>query len=115
MRAWITQLRKGVVELAVLAALRHGEAYGYELLQRVNRLEGLAVTESTVYPLLARLTREGVLSTRSAASSFGPPRRYYRMTAAGLRRLRQMSEHWQQVQQAIEKLFEAPTHQRAVL
>ena len=75
---WSTQLRKGLAELCVLAAVRQlGEAYGYQLVQFLTEHNGLELTESTVYPLLARLAREGQLSVTTAPSPAGPPRRYY--------------------------------------
>ena len=78
--SWSTQLRKGLAELCVLAAVRSlGEAYGYQLVQFLQNHNGLQLTESTVYPLLARLSREGCLSVTSVPSPSGPPRRYYRL------------------------------------
>ena len=106
MRTWVSQLRKGVTELVVLAALRQGEAYGYELLQRINRIDSLALTESTVYPLLARLKREQFVSVRAAPSPTGPPRRYYRLTDAGRQRVEDMCEHWQAIGVAVGQLLE---------
>src|SRR6187549_2488693 len=92
---WNTQLRKGLAELCVLAAVRRlGEAYGYQLVQFLDGHDGLALTESTVYPLLARLAREGQLSVTTSPSPSGPPRRYYRITDAGERSLSTMLEHW---------------------
>lgn len=108
MRSWVSQLRKGVTELAVLAALRQGEAYGYELLQRINGIEGLSLTESMVYPLLARLKREHFVTLRAAPSPSGPPRRYYSLTPAGRQRLADMLEQWGTVSTAIDKLQETP-------
>jgi PadR family transcriptional regulator PadR len=111
MAIWTTQLRKGVIELAVLGALARGEAYGYELLQRLNALDGLALKESTVYPLLARLTKEKLLSVRSAPSELGPPRRYYRLTSQGQARLSEMTDEWEQLQIAVNHfLKKAPGH-----
>jgi len=109
MRTWVSQLRKGVTELAVLAALRQGEAYGYELLRRINHIEGLALTESTVYPLLARLRREQFVSVRAAPSPSGPPRRYYQLTDAGRQRLEDMRQQWRMVGAAVERLLEGET------
>ena len=108
MRSWVSQLRKGVTELVVLAALRQGEAYGYELLQRINSIDGLALTESMVYPLLARLKREGFVTLRAAPSPAGPPRRYYSLTQAGRQRLEDMLEQWRSVSAAVEELQEVP-------
>ena len=102
---WTAQLFKGLIELAVLAALRQEEAYGYELLQRVNKQPSLNVREPTVYPLLARLLRDGHLAERSGPSPHGPPRRYYRLTASGIKRYEQMVQVWQEVSQDMECLL----------
>ena len=107
-RAWISQLRKGLVELLVLAALRQQEVYGYQLLQRLAALDGLALTESTLYPVLARLADDRLLAVRQIPSPTGPPRRYYRLTPAGQKRLEQMLAHWRQVNASIDALANAP-------
>ena len=57
---WITQLRKGLLEYCVLLVLRRGENYGYEIVQALKRMEDLAVSETTVYPILARLRDERI-------------------------------------------------------
>jgi PadR family transcriptional regulator PadR len=102
---WNTQLRKGLAELCVLAAVNGlGEAYGYQLVQYLTNHDGLELTESTVYPLLARLAREGQLNIRSAPSPNGPPRRYYRVTAMGKRSLDTMLHHWRTVGESIQKI-----------
>jgi PadR family transcriptional regulator PadR len=106
MREWIAQLRKGLVELCVLAALRRGEAYGYQILQQLGERDALAIGESTVYPVLARLTADGLVRVRAAPSPSGPPRRYYRLTPAGQARLAEMWSYWQQVEAAMKTLRE---------
>ena len=103
-RAWISQLRKGLVELLVLAALRHKEVYGYQLLQRLAVFEGLALTESTLYPVLGRLADDRLVAVRQVPSPSGPPRRYYRLTAQGEKRLDDMLAHWRQVNASINSL-----------
>jgi PadR family transcriptional regulator PadR len=103
--SWLSQVRKGVVELAVLAALREGEAYGYAILQRLRAVEGLAVGEGSLYPILARLTEEGCLLLREADSPNGPRRRYYRLSAAGRQRLADMELHWRALGAAIDGLL----------
>jgi PadR family transcriptional regulator PadR len=102
---WSTQFRKGLAELCVLAAVeRLGEAYGYQLVQFLIDHDGLQLTESTVYPLLARLGREGHLSVTTSPSPAGPPRRYYRITSLGKRSLENMLEHWSTVSSSIQKI-----------
>jgi len=106
MRTWVAQLRKGLVELCVMGVLRDGEAYGYEILQRMGKAEGLAITESTVYPILARLANDGLLTVRQAPSPEGPPRRYYRLTPLGRTRLREMAAYWKDICAAVNNLVE---------
>jgi PadR family transcriptional regulator, regulatory protein PadR len=105
LQLWVTQFRKGLVELCVMATLTEGEAYGYEIVERLGRVSGLAITESTVYPLLARLGRDRLLSVRTAPSSSGPPRRYYRLTESGLIRLKEMASHWQLMHDSVQQLL----------
>jgi PadR family transcriptional regulator, regulatory protein PadR len=103
---WSTQVRKGLAELCVLAAVhRLGEAYGYQLVQYLAEHDGLQLTESTVYPLLARLAREGQLSVVSTPSPSGPPRRYYRITAAGKRSLKSMWQYWTAVGESVQRVI----------
>lgn len=107
MKGWVAQVRKGLVEFCVLAALRDGEAYGYELLQKLGRAACLAISESTVYPILARLAEEGMVNVRTAPSPAGPPRRYYRLTPAGAARLESMRGYWAEVRDAVDALAQA--------
>jgi PadR family transcriptional regulator PadR len=105
MQAWITQLRKGLVELCVMQLLDSSEAYGYQILQQLNTAARLELTESTLYPVLARLARDGMVKVRAAASPAGPPRRYYRLTDAGKARLQEMATHWIGVRDAVDQLL----------
>ena len=102
---WISQFRKGLVELCILAVLRDDEAYGYQIVERLSRVAGLEVTESTVYPVLARLARDRCVTVRTAPSPAGPPRRYYRLSEAGRRRLEEMAAHWQDIQDSVQQLI----------
>jgi PadR family transcriptional regulator PadR len=106
MNRWETQLRKGVVELAVLATIARSEIYGYRIVEQLQRLDGLELTESTVYPVLTRLAREGLLAVRTRPSPAGPTRRYYRLTTDGQRRLRRMAEDWKTISQSLSGLLE---------
>ncbi|WP_165221832.1 PadR family transcriptional regulator [Aquisphaera insulae] len=103
---WETQLRKGLVELAVLGLISRGETYGYRIVEELQGIESLAFTESTIYPVLVRLAREGCLAVRSEPSRAGPVRRYYRLTAAGSRRFRAMAVSWESVSRSISGLIE---------
>jgi len=103
---WITQFRKGLVELCVMAVLRDEEAYGYQIVERLRTVPGLEVTESTVYPVLARLARDRSVTVRTAPSPAGPARRYYRLSESGRRRLQEMIGHWQAIQHSVNQLIQ---------
>ena len=105
MRTWISQMRKGVVELCIMAILHEGEAYGYQLIQKLADVKGLAITESTIYPILSRLTKEGYIQVRVASSYTGPPRRYYRLASSGISRLEQMEKYWKDIKLSIDELL----------
>lgn len=98
---WTTQLRKGLLELAILNALETGPLYGYEIVRRLGEVDGLVITEGTVYPILSRLKNESYVETYIEESPEGPPRKYYRLTRNGRDELLRMNEHWQRLHDAI--------------
>ena len=104
MRTWITQLRKGLLEFLTLNILNQGETYGYEIVQKLKQLEGMDITESTVYPILARLKKDGYAQVRSQPSPGGPPRRYFNLTVKGKSRLVRMNHYWASLNKSINKI-----------
>ena len=108
MDGWVTQLRKGLLEFCVLSVLRAGESYGYEIVQALKNVEALAVSESTVYPILSRLRHEGLLKVRDVPSPAGPPRRYFALTVAGRLRVAEMNAYWELLEQTIDDLRRPP-------
>jgi PadR family transcriptional regulator, regulatory protein PadR len=91
---WEVQVRKGVLELVVLAALWSGRLYGLQLIRRLEDAAQLAVPEGTLYPLLNRLRAEGQVDAEWVEAEAGHPRKYYRLTADGRRRVVQMARFW---------------------
>lgn len=79
----ITQLRKGILELAILGALSRGRHYGYSLVRTIAGDSTIDLTEGTIYPILSRLAKEGLVASEWVESSQGPPRKYYTLTAKG--------------------------------
>lgn len=75
------QLKKGVLELCVLALLSRGDSYAYEIASRLA--EGIDMGEGTIYPLMRRMQDDGLVETYLVESSAGPSRKYYRLTEAG--------------------------------
>jgi len=98
---WTTQLRKGLLELAILNSLGAGPLYGYQIVRRLADVDSLVITEGTVYPILSRLRNENYLETYLEESPQGPPRKYYRLTARGREELRRMNDHWETLHDAI--------------
>jgi PadR family transcriptional regulator PadR len=91
------QLLKGVLPMLILALLTEAESYGYELVTRCQA-DGLGdIAAGTVYPVLARLEREGLVTSRLVASSSGPARKYYVPTTAGADELTRSKRAWLQL------------------
>ena len=108
MTAWVSQLRKGLVEFCILLVVDGEESYGYSLVQRLRGLPNLNFTEGTVYPALARLIEDGLIRATERSSSLGPPRRYLSLTVRGRNRLKEMSDHWLSVRASVETLMQTP-------
>jgi PadR family transcriptional regulator, regulatory protein PadR len=102
---WEVQLRKGCLELAILAALWDGRRYGLEILRRLESDSDLIVSEGTVYPLLSRLKALGLVRSEWVESDAGHPRKYYALTAAGKRRALEMAAIWAQFSSSMSKLL----------
>ena len=101
----VAQLRRGVAEPCVLALLRAGERYGFDLARELAGVGGLVAGEGTVYPLLARLRRRQLVETTWRESAQGPPRRYYRLTAKGKGELDAFVEQWRQFRSTVDAVL----------
>ncbi|MDR3370625.1 PadR family transcriptional regulator [Rhodoferax sp.] len=89
-----TQLRKGAIEMCVLAILKRADSYTYELVQQLSA--HMAISEGTVYPLMRRLQDEGWVQSYQQESVTGPARKYYRLSASGIDALSMMTREWQE-------------------
>jgi PadR family transcriptional regulator PadR len=101
----ITQLRRGTLEHCVLALLRQGQRYGFELVRTLSDTDGLLVSEGTIYPLLSRLRRDNLVTTSWHESEAGPPRRYYQLTDAGERALADFTGEWARFRDAVDAVL----------
>ncbi len=101
---WVTQLRKGLLELCVLNALQNGPQYGYDIVKQLRAIEGLMISEGTIYPILSRFRKQGLVETTIEESPEGPPRKYYTLTTRGRLYLAEMNAIWEQIQQGIATL-----------
>ncbi len=100
-----TQLLRGVLDLCLLAVVAEEPAYGYEMTKRL-RARGLTmVGEGSIYPLLGRLERNGLVETHRAASNGGPPRKYYRASREGQRALAAGVSEWRAARDAVDAVL----------
>ena len=98
------QFKKGVLELCVLSLIARQDRYGYELVELISR--NIEIAEGTIYPLLRRLTKDGLCTTYLVESAEGPPRKYYRLTPAGREVQRQLLREWEQFVQGVHNVVE---------
>lgn len=89
-----TQLKRGLLDVCVLAAIKGGESYGYKIIKDMKPYTELS--ESTLYTILKRLEGAGLLTVRTMEHE-GRLRKYYRITAAGLSRIETFREEWKEV------------------
>jgi PadR family transcriptional regulator, regulatory protein PadR len=100
-----SQMLRGLLDLCLLAVIADEPAYGYEMTRRL-RERGLAtVGEGSIYPLLGRLEREGLVTTHRAASNGGPPRKYYRASPSGRRALAEGVSAWREVRGEVDSVL----------
>src|SRR5688572_32891710 len=96
-------MKRGVLELCVLAYISAADNYAYEIATYLAREIGMG--EGTIYPLMRRMQAEGLLEDYLVDSPSGPPRRYYRLTKAGQLRLKTQRETWKAFSGAINRIL----------
>ncbi len=101
----VAQMRRGVLPYCVLAMLRDKERYGFELVHSLGSVDGLVTGEGTIYPLLSRLRRQGLVETSWRESASGPPRRYYRLAPAGRDVLDEFAGSWRRLRESVDGLL----------
>ena len=88
------QLKRGLLDVCVLAAIRREDSYGYQIVKQIQPY--IAISESTLYPILRRLEEAGQLTVRSVEHN-GRLRKYYRITSAGVARLNAFAQEWKEM------------------
>ena len=88
------QLKRGLLDVSVLAAIQNGETYGYKIIK--DMAPYLELSESTLYTILKRLESAGMLTVRTAEHG-GRLRKYYQITAAGQQRIAEFNEDWKEI------------------
>ena len=103
---WEAQLRKGCLEMAVLAALAPEKSYGLEIIRTLEMHSNLVLSEGTIYPILNRLRQDSLVDAVWVESDSGHPRKYYSLTRKGRERAAQMAESWLEFAQGLSSLME---------
>ena len=97
------QLRKGVLEMCVLALLSREDGYAYDIAARLAELIGMG--EGTIYPLMRRLQSDGLVTTYLEESGSGPPRKYYQLTRIGRTMLASQTAEWSAFTGAVARIL----------
>jgi PadR family transcriptional regulator PadR len=96
-------IRKGLLEFLLLKIIAAEKVYVADILRELSETE-FATQEGTLYPLLSKMRREGLLDYEWKESEAGPPRKYYELTAKGAAQLREISEYWQKISSTVKAL-----------
>lgn len=104
MENWDIQLHKGIIELYILTLLQEKERYAYEIMNQVVNFSQIPIKAGTIYPLLKRLQRDALLTSRWQESSGGPPRKYYSLTKEGERCFKERMEKWEKMKTVLSTM-----------
>ena len=96
-------IRKGLLEFVILRIIEADKVYVADMLKKLSLTE-FATQEGTLYPLLSRLRREGLVDYEWKESEAGPPRKYYELTASGRAQLAELTDYWNGINKTIEGL-----------
>ena len=97
------QLKKGVLEMCVLALLSNGDNYAYDIASRMAEAVGMG--EGTIYPLMRRMQNDGLVTTYLQESGSGPPRKYYKITKTGALALKAQIQDWMAFETAVKTIL----------
>lgn len=97
------QFKKGVLDMCVLAMLRDGDSYGYDIADTLS--SKILLADGTVYPILRKLAADGLVSTYLKESQSGPPRKYYHLTDRGLEVLNEYVEDWNNFNKVVKEII----------
>ncbi len=96
-------IRKGLLEFLILKIIAADKVYVADMLKKLAATE-FATQEGTLYPLLSRMRREGLLQYEWQESDAGPPRKYYELTAQGRAELDELNDYWKEINKTIQQL-----------
>lgn len=100
-----SQLMKGILEGCIMKIISQRETYGYEIADRLQKNGFRDVKEGTLYPLLLRLEKKGLITATYKASPLGPSRKYYSLTAEGEAYVESFYESWREICKSVDCVF----------
>ena len=100
-----SQLRKGTLEGCILQIIARAPSYGYAIAATLRQSGFADITEGTLYPLLLRLERKGLVAASCRASPAGPSRKYYALTPAGRQTLADFTAAWRETAAAVQQVL----------
>jgi PadR family transcriptional regulator, regulatory protein PadR len=100
-----TQMLKGILDGCLLSIIKDGEIYGYELAARLESYGFTSFSEGTIYPLLLRMQKEGLVSATLRKSTAGPKRKYYSLTEKGEGELESFIKRWEQLSGTVNNVL----------
>ena len=103
---WKSQVKKGTLTFIVLNVLRNNEFYGYEFIEEVKKLTKIEIAEGTFYPLMNRLKKEDLVTSKWVEQDSGIPRKYFSLTETGKITLGKMQDYWEDLALSIKKISE---------
>lgn len=100
-----SQLMRGTLEGCILKFLSEETTYGYKLVERLEQNGFQDIKEGTIYPLLVRLEKKGIIRSEFRPSPLGPSRKYYSLTPDGFEYLQEFTENWKQIEASVNQIF----------
>lgn len=101
-----SQMLKGTLEGCILAIISRQETYGYEISQQLEHFGFGKIAEGTIYPLLLRLEKNGLISAEYRSSELGPKRKYYKLTDAGKAEMDSFISSYREMEKAVDGLLD---------
>jgi len=101
-----SQLLKGLLEMCLLAVVNEGPSYGYEMVQKLKEREIAVAGEASIYPVLRRLGKRGLVESYLEDSPSGPARKYYKITPAGRDLLKEWVSDWQALRNGVDDVLQ---------
>ncbi|MDL2292777.1 PadR family transcriptional regulator [Acholeplasma sp. OttesenSCG-928-E16] len=98
-----SQFKKGIVEICILSLIKRNDLYGFEVIDKLAKID---VNENTIYPILRRLTQQGLFKTYQVENPNGPARKYYKITQMGALRLEEYENDWKKFLKNVMEILE---------